>query len=189
MNRLFKNLFALQILLLALLTLPALAEIPFKLPSKAEIAKLRSAVIKTSQGNLVVKLFPDKAPWHVANFKYLSDNKFYDGLKFHIFQPDYLIQAGTPNENLAGGPNYTLPPEFNDLKHLPGSLSMVRKPDYLDFEHSRNSHGSQFRIMLSKSEHMDGQYVVFGKIIKGKNVLSKLRKNDRIISITVFTAE
>ena len=164
------------------------AEQPFSLPPLKELSRLRSAVITTNKGDLILQLFPQKAPWHVANFKFLADKKFYDGLRFHIFQPEYLIQAGTPNEHPAGGPSYTLPPEFNDLKHELGAISMVRKPDYLDFDHSRNSHGSQFRIMLTKSEHMDGQYVVFGKVVKGLKVLKSLGKNDKIISLKVFVA-
>lgn len=159
---------------------------PFKLPTSKELDRLQRAVIMTSRGDLLVQLYPQKAPWHVANLKYLADKRFYEGLEFHIYEPNYLIQTGAPGKSIAGGPGYSLPPEFSDLTHSLGSLSMVRKPNDLDLNHSRRSHGSQFRLMLGSARHMDGTHTIFGKVIEGIEVLEKLRKGDRIIKITVF---
>ena len=157
----------------------ASADLPYELPSQKEILKIRSAIIKTEKGDIFLRLFPKEAPIHTANFKYLADKGFYNNIRVHIFLENYLV-------HLASGPNYSIPPEFNDLKHTRGRLSMVRKPDHLDLEHSRNSHGSQFRIILEDSFHMDGLYVVFAEIIKGFEVARNLRKGDLIEKIEVF---
>lgn len=162
---------------------------PFKLPARAELNKLKSAVIETNKGKLYIELYPEIAPWHVANLKYLSDKGFYNGLRFHIFEPGYVIQTGAPGKELASGPGYSIPPEFSDKSHQLGTLSMVRKPNDLDLSHSRRSHGSQFRILLRSAKHMNGTNSVFGEVKKGLSVLKKLRKNDRIIKLTVFVRD
>lgn len=177
--------FVINSLLFLLLTTAVHAEPPFSV-NKQDVLNINSAVIETSKGFLYVKLYPDAAPVHVANFKFLSDQGFYNNLKFHIYERNYLLQTGAPTENPASGPNYSLPAEFNDHSHIKGALSMVRKPDYLDFDHNRNSHGSQFRIILANSKHMDGQFTVFGQIVSGFDVLEQLRQDDQILNITVY---
>lgn len=159
-------------------------EPPFELPKRSELAKIRSAIIYTEKGNLYFELFPEDAPWHVANFKYLADKSFYKGLSFHLHYPGYVIQGGSPDGKPASGPGYDLPPEFSKQPNDAGALGMARKPDFVNPE--RRSNGSQFHIILSDSPHMDGSYTVFGKMIKGSDVLKKLEKGDRIKDIKVF---
>jgi peptidyl-prolyl cis-trans isomerase B (cyclophilin B) len=167
---------------------------PFTLPPRAELLKLRSAIIETSQGQLFFELLPEEAPWHVANFKYLADKKFYRGLVFHLYQPGYLIQGGDPKGNGFGGPGYSLPPEFSERNHKCGTLGMARKPDTYNRKKQlvnpeRRSSGSQFHILLDDAPHMDGRYTVFGKLVGGEDVLAKLRAHDTIINITVYVRE
>ncbi len=169
-------------------------EPPFSLPPHREILKLRSAIIETSQGLLYFELLPEEAPWHVANFKYLADRKFYRGLSFHLYQPGYLIQGGDPKGNGFGGPGYSLPPEFSSRNHKFGTLGMARKPDAYNQKKQlvnpqRRSSGSQFHILLDEAPHMDGRYTIFGKLVGGDDVLSKLRKNDTILNVTVYVRE
>ncbi len=182
MDKLLRTIF----LILILLGNQLWAEPPFPLPSANELKKIRGAIINTTAGQLYVRLYPKDAPWHVANFKYLADRNYYRNSPFHIFQEGYLAQTGAANSDPASGPKYTIPAEFNEHKHQLGSLSMVRKPDFLDVSHDRNSHSSQFRILLADAPHMDGQFTVFGKVIKGIDVLSKLKAKDRILNIQVF---
>jgi cyclophilin family peptidyl-prolyl cis-trans isomerase len=162
------------------------AELPFKLPDNQSILRIRSAIIYTYIGNIYIRLFPESAPIHVANFKFLADQGFYKNLPFHIHEPGYVIQTGAPNRKANSGPGYTIAPEFNSLKHLTGTLSMVRKPNDLDLEHKRESHGSQFRIILRDSPHLDGQFTVFGKVMKGIDIAKQLKLGDRIKNIKVF---
>ena len=166
-----------------------LADPPYELPPAEELNKIRSAVIFTNKGNLYIRLYPEDAPWHVANFKYLADKGFYRNIRFHIHEPGYIIQGGAPGKKANSGPGYTIPPEFNQHTHQPGALSMVRKPNDLDLEHSRRSHGSQFRVLLRAAPQMDGQFSVFGKVIKGIKVARNLKKGDLIKNIIVFVKE
>jgi peptidyl-prolyl cis-trans isomerase B (cyclophilin B) len=133
------------------------------------------AVMDTSLGRIVLMFFPDKAPNHVVNFKYLAGKGFYDGTKFHRIIPTFMIQGGDPNTKSGdpntwggGGPGYTLEAEFNDVKHVPGILSMARTNDV-------NGAGSQFFIMVAPTPSLDGQYSAFGKVVSGMDVVDKIK--------------
>ncbi|MDI9638595.1 peptidylprolyl isomerase [Kamptonema cortianum] len=132
------------------------------------------AVIKTNHGRIVVKFMPDKAPKHVENFKNLASSGFYDGVRFHRVIPGFMIQGGDPNSrdmpreyHGTGGPDHSIPAEFNDVSHTPGILSMARTSD-------PNSAGSQFFLMHKHSPFLDGQYSVFGQVIEGMDVVEKI---------------
>lgn len=159
-------------------------QIPFELPPKQELKRLRSAVISTSRGEFLVELFPSVAPWHVANFKYLADKGFYRGLRFHIYQEGYIIQGGDPTGTGNGGPGYSLPPEFSEIPHTKGILGMSRRSN--DINPERLSNGSQFHIILGDAPHMNKKYTVFGRVIDGMGVVEDLRQGDLIKGITVY---
>jgi cyclophilin family peptidyl-prolyl cis-trans isomerase len=133
------------------------------------------AVITTSEGVMVLEFYPDVAPNHVANFKKLARSGFYDGTCFHRVIPGFMIQGGDPNTKNdsakdswgQGGPGYTLNAEFNSKHHARGILSMARTSD-------PNSAGSQFFICHADAGNLDGQYTVFGNLIKGFDVLDKI---------------
>lgn len=137
------------------------------------------AVLDTTKGTIVVAFFPDVAPGHVENFKKLSKEKFYDGVKFHRVIRNFMIQCGDPltkdDDQQArwgtGGPGYTIKAEFNDKPHLPGTLSMARTAD-------PNSAGSQFFICHKKVPHLDGQYTVFGQVAEGMDVVNKIAETE-----------
>jgi cyclophilin family peptidyl-prolyl cis-trans isomerase len=132
------------------------------------------AVFNTNHGVIKVGFFPDKAPKHVEAFKKLVKDGFYDGTKFHRVIPGFMIQGGDPNSKLpdrsrhgTGGPGYSLPAEFNDVKHERGVLSAARSSD-------PNSAGSQFFLMVANSPHLDRQYSAFGKVLEGMDVVDKI---------------
>jgi peptidyl-prolyl cis-trans isomerase B (cyclophilin B) len=132
-------------------------------------------VITTSLGVMVVEFYPDVAPNHVANFKKLAKSGFYDGTCFHRVIKGFMIQGGDPNTKDdskkdtwgMGGPGYTINAEFNSKHHARGILSMARTSD-------PNSAGSQFFICHADAGFLDGQYTVFGNLIKGFDVLDKI---------------
>lgn len=130
---------------------------------------------------MAFELYPEDAPWHVANFKYLADRGFYRGRSFHIAISNYIVQAGATKEPAL---MYQLPPEFNTHTHKDGTLGMARAPDPLN--PGRNSSSSQFHILLTPAPNMNGSYTVFGKLIDGEDVLSKIRQGDIIREVTVF---
>lgn len=125
-------------------------------------------------GEIVLEFYPDKAPNHVRNFKYLADTGYYDGTKFHRVIKGFMIQGGDPNSKDAdpandgqGGPGWTLNQEFNPTPHVKGILSMARTND-------PNSAGSQFFICHGDPRNLDNQYTVFGNTIKGLDVVDKI---------------
>ncbi len=177
-------------------SLPGSAEnsVPFEIPEHSEVLKIRSAIIETTQGKLFVELYPEEAPLHVSNFKYLADRGFYSGLSFHLYQPGYILQGGDPKGTGFGSPGYSLPPEFSRRNHRLGTLGMARKPDlHGDPKRPANperlSSGSQFHILLGDAPHLDGSYTIFGRVVGGLDVLHDLRKGDRIEKVTVFIRE
>jgi cyclophilin family peptidyl-prolyl cis-trans isomerase len=132
------------------------------------------AVIETTKGTIEITFMADKAPGHVKNFKDLVNKKFYDGTTFHRVIPGFMIQGGDPNSKSPdksshgmGGPGYSIKAEFNDVSHKRGIVSMARSSD-------PNSAGSQFYIVVKDSTFLDGQYTVFGKVIKGMDVVDQI---------------
>lgn len=132
------------------------------------------ALIKTNYGNIVVDLFDQQAPKTVANFKQYADRKFYDGTVFHRVIPNFMIQGGGMDKNLAKKP--TEAPIVNEaspsVPNLRGTLAMARTND----PHSATS---QFFInvvdnhFLNKSSNNPG-YAVFGKVIEGMDIADKI---------------
>lgn len=133
------------------------------------------AVIKTSEGEMVLELWPDVAPKTVENFKTLARKGFYDGTCFHRVIKGFMIQGGDPltkdpaKEALwgTGDPGYKIKAEFNDRSHRRGVISMARASD-------PDSAGCQFFICHGDPTFLDRQYTAFGKLIKGDDVLEKI---------------
>ena len=139
------------------------------------------AVLDTSYGKIVIEFYPKEAPKHVANFKGLARESFYDGTKFHRLVKDkatmIAIQGGDPN-SISGQPSSwgtgqpgqkTVPAEFSsNLKHVRGVVSMARRANDV------NSATSQFFICASDRPEWDGQYSIFGKVVEGMNVVDTI---------------
>jgi len=146
------------------------------------------AVIKTSEGEMVIAFWPDVAPKTVANFKKLARQRFYDGTAFHRIVRGFMIQGGDPlSKDLAkeaswgeGDPGYHIDAEFSSRKHTRGVISMARNGDprerfgAMPQPEFANSAGCQFFICLADAPHLDGRYTCFGKLIKGDDVLTKI---------------
>ena len=130
------------------------------------------AVFETNHGTFEIELFEDKAPITVKNFIDLAEKGFYDGLIFHRVIDGFMIQGGDPNGMGTGGPGYTIPDEFHkDLKHdSEGVLSMANA--------GPNTGGSQFFITLAATTWLDGHHSVFGKVVKGMDVVREIGKVD-----------
>jgi peptidyl-prolyl cis-trans isomerase B (cyclophilin B) len=162
-----------------ILTIALIASTVFATEEKKESTSVNSsnevAVIKTSEGDMVVQFWTDAAPNTVENFKKLARQGFYDGTIFHRIVKGFMIQGGDPNskdpakENSygEGGPGYNIKAEFNDHSHDRAVISMARGPD-------PDSAGSQFFICLAPVHRLDHQYTTFGKLIKGQDVLDKI---------------
>ena len=129
-------------------------------------------IVKTSKGDIKIKLFNDKAPKHCLNFKKLCNSGFYDYTSFHNVVKDFLIQGGdilsrdgNRENDGTGSPGWTINAEINNISHKRGIVSMVRSPQDL------NSAGSQFFICIKDSPFLDGEYTAFGQVIEGMEIV------------------
>jgi len=143
------------------------------------------AVMKTSEGTIVCKLFEKEAPKTVANFVELaegkrewthpvtrakSSDKLYDGTIFHRVIPDFMIQGGDPAANGMGGPGYKFEDETKGSPHRfdkKGKLAMANA--------GPNTNGSQFFIVTAEEcPWLDGKHTVFGQVSDGMDVVDKI---------------
>lgn len=169
------------------LSLCAAGEAPFILPPQQELNKIKTAVVYTNKGDLRFELYPEEAPWHVANFKYRADKGLYRNTVFQIFYPGYILQGGGPRSNPAASASYQIPAEFNRHLHNFGTLGMARLSDQVN--PGRVSSGNQFHILLGEAPHMNGTFTIFGHIVSGESVLETLQQGDVIKDIRVFVRD
>jgi len=141
--------------------------------------KKYSAAFNTSRGEIVCELFAKDAPKTVNNFVFLARDKFYDGTVFHRVIPNFMIQGGDPTGTGTGGPGYKFEDEVkaNPHKHHVGSLSMANA--------GPNTNGSQFFITHVATNWLDGKHTVFGKVLKGQEVVNAIQGGDELTSVTI----
>ncbi len=147
-------------------------------------------LLKLKDGDVLIEMFPDVAPNHVARIKELVREGFYNGLKFHRVIEGFMAQTGCPLGNGTGGSGKKLRAEFNTRQHKRGTVSMARavSPDSAD---------SQFFICYAECPWLDGQYTVWGRVVSGMEHVDALKKGggangqvlnpDSIISMTVIS--
>ena len=146
-------------------------------------------LLKLKDGDVVIEMYPDAAPNHVARIKELVRSGFYNGLKFHRVIDGFMAQTGCPYGNGTGGSGKKLKAEFNRIPHQRGTVSMARSmlPDSAD---------SQFFICFADCPWLDGQYTVWGEVTSGMEYVDMIKKGngangevsnpDEIISLSVI---
>jgi cyclophilin family peptidyl-prolyl cis-trans isomerase/protein-disulfide isomerase len=158
-------------------------------PFNINVAKQYLATIKTEKGDILIELYPDKAPLAVNSFVFLARAGWFNGVTFHRVIPGFAAQAGDPSGTGRGNPGYFFNNEISDLKFdKPGLLGMANSgPD---------TNGSQFFITFAPAPHLDGAYTIFGRVLSGLDVAEQLTPRDaaqgallppgdRIISVTL----
>jgi peptidyl-prolyl cis-trans isomerase B (cyclophilin B) len=139
----------------------------------------QTAVIALEKGGEVkIEFFPAEAPKTVENFVTLAQKGFYNGLQFHRVVAGFVVQGGDPKGDGTGGPGYTIKAEFNQKKHLRGTVAMARSQD-------PDSAGSQFYVTYGPQAHLDGNYTVFGQVVSGMEHVDQIRQGDRMASVTI----
>ena len=141
-------------------------------------------IMKLKDGDVELELYSDKAPKHVERFKSLAEKGLYDGVVFHRVIDGFMAQSGDVkfgnsnsknfNLSLAGTGGSDMPDlksEFSDIPHDRGILSAARSSD-------PNSANSQFFICFQPAPHLDRQYTVFGKVIKGMEFIDNIKKGE-----------
>ncbi len=146
-------------------------------------------LLKLKDGDVVIEMFPEDAPNHVARIKELVRAGFYNGLKFHRVIDGFMAQTGCPYGNGTGGSGKKLKAEFNRRPHKRGTVSMARSmfPDSAD---------SQFFICFGDCNWLDGQYTVWGEVTSGMEHVDAIKRGtgsngevkepDEIISMIVI---
>lgn len=141
------------------------------------------AVIDTTLGEITCELFADKAPITVQNFVGLANGTkefvdpqsrertkrpFYNGLIFHRVIPKFMIQGGCPLGSGTGGPGYKFQDEFTDELSFdqPGRLAMANA--------GPGTNGSQFFITVAPTDWLDNHHTIFGQVVQGMDVVSKI---------------
>jgi peptidyl-prolyl cis-trans isomerase B (cyclophilin B) len=147
----------------------------------------RKAIIETNHGPITIELYEDKTPITAGNFIDLVERGFYDGLKFHRYEPNFVVQGGDPRGNGTGG---FVDPQTKrerriklevspDLKHGDaGAVAMARSQD-------PNSASCQFYITLGPAAFLDMNYAVFGRVIDGMDAVKQLRAGDSMTKVTL----
>ena len=171
----------------------------FFLTTTNTFSKEQKMILKLKDGDVLIELYPDIAPNHVKRFQTLAENGKYDNVVFHRVIDGFMAQTGDVkfgnkqsedyNLDLAGTGGSDLPDlkaEFSNTAHERGTLSMARSQE-------PNSGNSQFFICFESAPHLDRQYSVFGKVIKGMEFVDKIKKGsspngsvenpDKIISL------
>jgi len=142
------------------------------------------AIFETSMGDIIVKLFPDKAPMTVENFAALAEGKkeytdprdrqkksepYYDGTIFHRVIQGFMIQGGDPTGTGRGGPGYQFEDEFSDLRFdQPGYLAMANA--------GPNTNGSQFFITVAPTPNLNNRHTIFGKVVVGMDIVMDISR-------------
>jgi cyclophilin family peptidyl-prolyl cis-trans isomerase len=134
---------------------------------------LPRVMLKTTQGDIELELFENEAPNTVANFIDLVEKGFYNGLTFHRVIPRFMAQGGCPKGDGTGGPGYTINCECyrsDHRLHFHGSLGMAHAGPHTG--------GCQFYLTFVPTRRLDGKHTVFGRVIRGLDVLAKLQRRD-----------
>ncbi len=137
-----------------------------------DVKKAYTATITTAKGDIVIQLLPQVAPIAVNSFVFLARQGYFNGVTFHRVIPGFMAQGGDPTGTGTGGPGYQFANEVTTTLKFdgPGLVAMANS--------GPGTNGSQFFITYAAASHLDGQYTIFGKVVKGMDVAQALTPRD-----------
>ena len=152
-------------------------------PMTVDPTKKYTATIHTEKGDVVIELYPDKAPWAVNSFIYLAEQGWYKNSGFYRVIPGFMVQAGDPSNSGLGNPGYSFTDELTPDLHFdkPGVVGMANN--------GTDSNGSQFFITYAAVPSLDGKYTIFGQVTSGMNVLTTLRPRNPASDAILLTPD
>jgi cyclophilin family peptidyl-prolyl cis-trans isomerase/HEAT repeat protein len=142
------------------------------------IRRDQKVLIKTTKGDVTLKLFIEEAPGSVINFVDLVQKKYFDGRFVHRVVPNFVIQTGCNRGDGFGSENYSIRSEFSTRRYKTGSVGMASA--------GKDTEGTQWFITHSTTPHLDGGYTLFAETVAGTTVIDKIEVGDQIISVTLI---
>lgn len=138
----------------------------------------QKVIVETTKGNIHLELMIEESPGSTLNFISLANNGYYDGKNFHRVVPNFVIQGGCPRGDGWGGEDYSIRSELGMPRYRDGYVGMASA--------GKDTEGVQWFITHSPTPHLDGSYSIFGKVVKGMEVVHGIEVGDTIISVTVL---
>jgi cyclophilin family peptidyl-prolyl cis-trans isomerase/HEAT repeat protein len=143
----------------------------------ARISRHVTATVVTSKGSFTIEFLPEDAPLTVDNFIQLAKKRFFNGQTVPRVVPNFVIQAGDPRGDQNGGPGYQIRCEINEVPYDRAALGMALS--------GKDTGGSQWFVTHSPQPHLDGGYTVFGRVIRGMDVVDNVARGDVIRRVIV----
>ena len=143
----------------------------------SRIGKRVQADVSTSIGAFTIELLPEDAPLTVDNFIQLAKRGYFNGVRFHRVVPNFVIQDGDPRGDGNGGPEYQIRCEINQAPYDRGAVGMALS--------GKDTGGSQWFVTHSPQPHLDGGYTVFGRVVRGMNIVDAIARGDTINKIVI----
>ncbi len=155
---------------------------PEKPEMTIDVSKTYRVTVDTSKGPVVMDLMPSMAPKTVNNFVTLARQGFYDGLTFHRYVADFVIQGGDPTGTGSGGPGYKFEDEPVEGSYREGAVAMANS--------GPNTNGSQFFICIADCQtKLAPSYSLFGYVVDGIDAVKQLRQGDTMDKLSVEERE
>ncbi len=145
--------------------------------STGAVGRITGATLVTARGSIEWAFDTREAPETVRNFATLADRGYFDGLLFHRVVPYFVAQDGDPSGTGSGGPGYAIPCEYNRLRYDTGAVGMALS--------GKDTGGSQWFVTHGPQPHLDGRYTIFAHVVRGQDVVDRLRRGDRIEKVTI----
>lgn len=143
----------------------------------ARIGKKPTATVVTSKGSFTIEFMPEEAPLNVDNFLQLAKRRYFNGQTVPRVVPNFVVQAGDPRGDQNGGPGYTIRCEINEVPYERAAVGMALS--------GKDTGGSQWFVTHSPQPHLDGGYTVFGRVVRGMEVVDRIARGDRIVRVIV----
>jgi cyclophilin family peptidyl-prolyl cis-trans isomerase len=150
--------------------------IPWKLVK--QIPHDQKAIIKTTKGEIVIRLLVEEAPGSVANFVLLSRSNYYRDKFIHRVVPNFVVQAGCNRGDGWGSEDYSIRSEFFYRRYETGAVGMASA--------GKDTEGTQWFITHSPTPHLEGRYSLFAMVESGMDVVNVLEVGDKILSVDII---
>jgi len=141
------------------------------------IGKKPTATVVTDRGSFTIEFLPEDAPLTIDNFIQLARRRYFNGQTIPRVVPNFVIQAGDPRGDQNGGPGYSIRCEINEVQYERASVGMALS--------GKDTGGSQWFVTHSPQPHLDGGYTVFGRVVRGMDVVDSIVRGDKIRQVIV----